>query len=127
MAANNGDTGFARDLTAAAENLTEQVLMETVARKADDVQGKERPGAHRIKIRERIGRGDAAEVERIIDDGREKVDGRHECPVSGDPVHGSVVYRTRIDEYGRVSEWNHVAQHLRQLGGAEFTGSTRAV
>src|SRR5258708_19663496 len=46
-----------------------------VDRHTDDGEREDRLAAHRIDVRERVGRGDAAEVVGIVDDGREEIGG----------------------------------------------------
>ncbi len=62
-------------------------------RHTDDGERENRLAAHRIHIRERVGRGDAAEVVGIIDDGREEIGGSDDRLLVVQPVYGSVVAR----------------------------------
>ena len=46
-----------------------------VDRHADERQRQDRPPAHGVDVADRVGGGDAAEVERVVDDGHEEVGG----------------------------------------------------
>ena len=51
----------------------------------------DRPAAHRVDVADRVGRGDAAEVERIVDDRHEEVGGRDQRLLVVELVDGGVV------------------------------------
>jgi hypothetical protein len=71
---------------------------------ADAGEGKDRRRPHRIDIGDRIGRGNAAEVEGIVDDGHEKIGGGHQGQIVAKPQHGRVVRGGVPDEQVRVGE-----------------------
>ncbi len=52
-------------------------------RKRDDVERRQRHAAHGVDVRERVGRGDATEIVRVVHDGREEVDRLDEREVVG--------------------------------------------
>jgi hypothetical protein len=127
VTADNGDTRLQCHLAAATHDLFEGAGVQQIARKADEVECEKWAGAHGVDVGQRVGRGDAAEVIRVVDDGREEVHRRHQSPLIGDAVHGGVVGRARVNEHGRVLVRDQVTQNLRQLGRPELTGSTRAM
>ena len=127
MAAEHGDAGLVRDRARAFDDALQQAFAEQVARESDQAERKQRTRAHRVDVGERVGGGDASEVVGIVDDGREEVDGRDQRAIVRDAVHGRVVTRRRVDEDGGVVTGDQVTQDLRQLGQAEFAGSTGAV
>ena len=67
-------------------------------READEVERRERRAAHRVDVAQRVGRGDRAEVVRLVDDGREEVRREDERALVVDPVHGGVVRRGAAHE-----------------------------
>ena len=66
--------GRVDDVGAAAEDLAQHVAAEALERERDDVQRRQRRAAHRVDVRQRVGRGDAAEVVGVVDDRGEEVD-----------------------------------------------------
>ena len=64
---------------------------------------------------------------RIVDDGREEVDRHHEGAIIGNPIDRGVVFGGGVVQDVGIGDPGDVAQHLRQLGGPEFTGSASAV
>ena len=116
-----------RRFAAAAQDLLQHPGAQQVAREGHQVEGEERACAHGVDVRERVGRGDATEVERIVHDGREEVHRGHERTVGIEAVDGRVVRLAAVHEDGRVVEGDQVTQDLRQLGGAELAGSAGAV
>ena len=81
-----------------------------------------RAAAHGVDVGQRIGRGDAAELEGIVDDGHEEVGGRHDRLLVVEPVDCGVVTVLDADQQvgigfpqmrieGRVGQ--DVAQHRR--------------
>src|SRR5271168_4742791 len=68
MAAGDRNAGLLTYRLAAAQDLADRRVWQGVDWHADDRQRHQRAPAHRIDIRERVGGGNAAEIERIIDD-----------------------------------------------------------
>ena len=65
---------------------------------SDDRQRHDGRAAHRIYIRQRIGRGYAPEVERVIDDGHEKIGGGDDRLMIVQAVYGSVIAGFRANQ-----------------------------
>ena len=63
-----------------------------------DVQRDRHPAAHGEHVAARVGRGDGAEVGRVVDERREEVGRGHHREVVADPVDGGVVERRQADE-----------------------------
>src|SRR6476619_7077754 len=76
------------------ENFEWQVF----GRKGNDVHRRQWLSAHRIDVGQRIRGGDLAEVERIVDDGREEVHRLHEGEIIGDTKDPGVVEGLSADE-----------------------------
>ena len=83
-------------------------------------------GAHRVDVGDRVGRGDAAEVVGVVDDGREEVDRLHERQVVAEPHAGGVVERRGADQHARVVDRRQAAQHLGEVGGGQLAGAAAA-
>ena len=71
---------------------------QLVHRHADDRQRQDRRAAHGVDIRERVGRGDAAELERVVDDRHEEIGGRDHGLTVVEAVDGGVVRGLGADQ-----------------------------
>ena len=89
---------------AALDDALEHVERQRVARKVDDVQGEQRPRAHGVDVAQRVGRGDTAPGEGVVDDGRDVVDRGHQRHVGADLIHGGVVRQRGADQGVRVED-----------------------
>ena len=63
----------------------------------------------------------------VVHDRREEIDCGHQGTFRGQQKHRGVVAGGGVDQDPRVPDCGQMAQDLRQIGGAELTGSTRAV
>ncbi len=126
VAADHRYAGRPRDRSTPLEDPRQDRRVEVVDREGADVERRDRHPAHRIDVAQRVGRRDPAEVVRIVDDGREEVDGLDQGQIVREPVDTRIVARADADENVRIRRWRQVAQDLRQVGGADFTCSTRA-
>ena len=68
MTARDRDPGRGAHRLAAGEDPADHLERQLVERHADQRQGEDRARAHGVDVRQRVGRSDAAEVERIVDD-----------------------------------------------------------
>ena len=91
MTARDRDAGGGADGRAAFENPADRFDREGVDRHADDGQGEDRRRPHGIDVRQGIGRGDAAEVERVVDHRHEEVGGGDQRLGVVQPPDGGVV------------------------------------
>ena len=80
VAARDRATGLDALIGTACQNLAGD-LDAQAARDAQQVHGMARPPAHGVDVRQRVGRGDLAKQERVVDHRREEVDGLHEPQV----------------------------------------------
>ena len=71
---------------------------QPLARPRDEVQREERRAAHRVHVGERVRRGDAAPVVRVVDDRREEVGGDDDGEIVAEAVDGRVVGGVEADE-----------------------------
>ena len=114
-------------LGVAALQGTAQYLLVQRCREAHHVQRDERLAAHGVHVRQRVGRGDGAELVGVIGDGREEVDGNDERRLVVDAIDRSVVARLRPNQQVGVRQQRNVTQDLAQVLKAQLGRSTRAV
>ncbi len=108
VAAEDRHAGLGGDRRAAFDDPREDLGAELFDREGGDVQRGQRRPAHRVDVAQRVRRGDAAEVVRIVDDGREEVDGLDECEIVAEAVDAGIVAgrddrRARSDPRGTAS------------------------
>ena len=123
--ADDHDAGVGRRQRAALHDGRRDLAVE-VGREPRHGEREQRPRAHGVHVRDRVGRRDAAEVEGVVDDGREEVDALYEHEVVAQPDDGGVVERAGADQHARIVDRWQTAQHLRQLLGGELGCSTTA-
>ena len=88
--------------------------------------------AHRVDVGERVRRGDATPVVRVVDDRREEVGGDDDREVVAQAVDGGVVGGVEADEQVGIArrvgaEAAHEAEHRAQVGRGELARAARAV
>ncbi len=91
VAAGDRDAGGAADAGAAVEDAPDGRRRQHLHRHADDGQGHDRLAAHRVDVADRVGRRDAAEVVRVVDDRHEEVGRRDQRRALVDLVDRGVV------------------------------------
>jgi hypothetical protein len=109
----------------AGENLAEPLHAEFVIREADEVHGGDGRAAHRVDIRERIGRRDLPVNVGVIDDGGEEVQRLNQRDVWGNTVDARVVVRFGADEQVGVAGLGEEAQNLSNTARRQFPRSPR--
>ena len=78
-------------------------------------------------VRKRIGCRYPSEIERIVNDGREEIDGLHERRFIVEEEDAGVVAGCIADEHARVGRVRpDAAQYVVQLGGAQLCGAAGA-
>ena len=80
MTARDGTTRLDALIGATRQNLPGDLSTQATGN-AQQVHGMARRTAHGVDIRQRVGRGDLAKQERVVDHRREEVDGLHESQV----------------------------------------------
>ena len=113
MTANDGDSGLATHFAAAAQDLLEDALSEQLARKANEIESEQRTRAHRVNVGERVCCSDAAEVVRIVDNGRKKVGRLHQRLVASNAVNARIVTRSGANQKITVFADRHLVENLR--------------
>jgi len=93
VAAGDRDAGLRAYRLAAGDDALDHLDRHFLERHSHDRQCEDRLAAHRVYVRERVGRGDAPEVVRVVDDGREEIGGGDDRLLVVQPVHGRVVAR----------------------------------
>jgi hypothetical protein len=116
-----------RGRLAALQDAAQDVGTEPLQRERDEVQRGQRPSAHRVHVRQRVGRGDPAEVVRVIDDRREEVDGLDERQIRAHGEHGRVVGAGRADQQPRIGRRLQLAHDRQQVGGGQLATAAGTV
>ena len=124
VSADYEDSGLARLVRAADQDVAEQVFGERDG-EADDVERGEGPAAHGVHVAEGVGDGYLAEGVGVVNDGREEVHGLYERGVVVHAIDGGVVAGVDSDEQVGVGDGRKLAQDLSQVLGAELGRSTR--
>jgi hypothetical protein len=99
---------------ATAQYGRDHIVRQNVDRHADQRQRENRLAAHCIDVGQRIGRGNAAEVVRIVDDRHEKVGGGDNGLLVVQAVDGCIVGGFRADQQVGKGRQRHAA--LEQVG-----------
>jgi len=89
-------------LLAALQDAPQDLEVDPVLREADDVQRRERLGPHRVEVRKGVGRGDLAEVEGVVHDGREEVAALDQGEVLPHADDARVGEGVRPDQHARI-------------------------
>jgi hypothetical protein len=87
----------------AAQDLRQQLRPERLERVRDEVERRHRHAAHRVDVAQRVGRGDAPERVRVVDDRGEEVGGLDEREVVGEADDAGVVGGRGGDQHARVA------------------------
>ncbi len=126
MAADEGAAGLVDLGLAAQKDLVEHLRLEFAGGKTGDIERGERLAAHGIYVAERIGGRDRPEGERVVDDGREEVDGLHQGLGVADAIDTGVVGEVETDQQIGVFGIRQTCQSALQFIGAQFGGSAAA-
>jgi len=128
VAAGDGNSGHRTRRRPAGQDFADGRGGQFVHRHADDGEGEDRLASHGVDVRESVGRGDAAEVEGIIDDRHEEVGGRHHRLLGVEPPDGGVVAGFSPDQQiGERPRRRRVSQDLGEHGGRELAAAAAAV
>ncbi len=113
---------------AALQDARQQVERKVIDRPRGDVQRHGRLPTHRVYVAERVGRGDAAPVVRVVDDRREHVDRRDQRAPVADPPRGRVVtgLGRHQDLLGHPDRAEH-AHHRAEIARTQLARATRTV
>ncbi|RMS11946.1 hypothetical protein ALP75_200600 [Pseudomonas syringae pv. actinidiae] len=119
MAARQWDTGSVAHGATATDHFASHFGRQHIDWPAENGDGHQRIAAHRIDVADRIGRGDAAEVERVIDDRHEEVGGRDYAALVVQRVNRCIVTRGITDPEFRVQVLRAAAgkDHVQYPGG----------
>ena len=123
VAARDGATRLDALVGAARQNLTGNLNAQT-ARDTQQVHGMARPPAHGVDVRQRVGRGDLAKQERVVDHRRKEVDGLHEPQVLPYAEDARIVGGIKPHEQVVVMHIGQIAQDLGEGSGSQLSGST---
>ena len=128
MSPRDRDPGFRADGIAASQDFPHVFDGELAKRHPENSQRHQRLAAHRVDIRNRIRRGDPAEVEGIVNHGHEKVCRRDNAGVVIDAPHSRVVARFGPYEEPGKLQWRllSVEQFLKN-GRRKFAPAAAAM
>jgi hypothetical protein len=119
--------GVAHRLTASDDPL-DHVDRKLPDRHTEQRERHERRCPHRVHVRDRVGRRNAPEVERIVDDGRKKIGCRNDRLRVVEPIDRRIVARFVSDEQVRESAQRRgFRKNLAQQRWRELAASAAAV
>ena len=116
VAARQDRPGLPRRLRRARQHLAEHLDGQLLGKRGHR-EREQRPAAHREHVVERVRRRDPAERARIVDDGREEVDGEHERRPLVEAVHGRVVGGIEPDQQVCSIRGDEAAEQLLEPRG----------
>ena len=114
-------------LRGSPEHLGQHLERDPVPGPAEQVEGKQWRGPHRVDVAQRVGGRDGSPGCGVVHDGGEEVHGRDQGPVGRQQKNRGVIPGSGVDEDPGVHDAGQMAQDLRQVGWAELAGSTGAV
>jgi len=126
VTADDESAGFVHFVLSPTKNLSENRDRELARRKADDVERRERLTPHRVDVGEGVRRRDLAEAVRVVDDGREKVDGLHEREIVRQHEDPRVVEGLAADDQPRIRLDGESAECSRQVTRTQLGSSAGA-
>ncbi len=128
VAASDHDAGIGAGAFAPLQDAADGVLRQGIDRHADDGQREQRARTHRVQIRQGIGGGDTAEVERVVDDRHEEIGGGDDCLALIEAVHRSVVAGLAADQqFGRCRKRLNAAQQFGQHARRDLAAAATAM
>ena len=116
-------TGFV-DLLCPALQDFRQLIQIALHRPRQDGQRRDRLAAHRVDVAESVGGGDRAESVRVVDDGREEIDGLDQGTLRRQLVHAGIVGGVKPDQHVFVRPAWDPGEHLVQNLWTQFRSST---
>ena len=126
--ARDRNAGGTADRCPAFEDAADRLRGQHRDRHGHQRQRHDRPAAHRVDVADRVGGGDAAEVERVVDDGHEKVGGRDQGLLVVEKVHGGVVAGFDADQQlGRDRHRGSALEDVAQHAGRDLAAAAAAV
>jgi hypothetical protein len=117
---------LSEDFKAAAHDLAEDREVNALLREAGDGERRQRHAAHRPHVVDGIEGGDTPVIERVVNDGREEVNGLDEGEVFAQAKDSRVVGRLDADDQIGVCWDVQPAQDLGEFARRELRRSTGA-
>ena len=128
MAAGHRTPGLTGNSEPTTQHIGREAHGQHVAGPAHEVHRKDRPAAHRIDVRERVGGGDAPPVVRVVDDRREEVHrAEHRHAVAVQPDRRGVVAMLETHQEGVTGHADQPGDHLLEFAGRDLAGAAAAV
>ncbi len=123
-----GNAGGGADVRAALQDVAHDRGLDLAERHAENRERHERPAAHRVHVRQRVRRRDAAEVGRVVDDRREEIRRRDHAGVADEPPHRRIVTSLGADEQIRKdAAGRSLGKQLLQHRRRELAAAAAAV
>ena len=128
MAARHGNPGGRTHRFAAGQDPLDHIGRQFADRHADNRQRQDRLRAHGIHVGQGIGRRDAAEIDRIIDNRHEKIGGGDDRLMFVQAVHRRIIAGFGADQQIGMNQagW-HFRQNFAQQGRGNFAAAAAAV
>ncbi len=127
MAAGDRDSGGRADRLAAFDDAPNHFDRQLVDRHPEQRERHDRCAAHRVDVRDRVGRRDAPEVEGIVDDRHEEVGRRDQRLLVVQLVDGGVVGSLDADQQLRRQHAACALQYLAEHAGRDLAAAAAAV
>ena len=128
VSASHRNAGRCTDGLAALQNLPDGVGGQDVDRHADDGECKQRFAAHGVDVGQCVGGGDAAKVERIIDNRHEEISGGDDGLLVVEAVDRSIIGSVDADQQvGHRQYGPDAGEDLFQHGRCNFAAAAATV
>ncbi len=126
VATHHYHTGLPGHFRPTPEDLSQYRVRDLVLGETGYVERRRGAGAHGVEVAERVRRRDPPEIERVIDDRREKIHRQDERTVIRDAIYPGVVRCCVSHQEVRIHLFGKSLQHLAQTLRAELRRSTGA-
>lgn len=129
VAASDDGTRLGHLISPTMHDITQDITVEIIG-EGDEIHGEEDLTAHGVDIGEGVGGGDGAKIVGGIDDGGEEVHGVDNGLFVIETIDSGIIgggeADEKIGEFFSRERFTERRQHVRQIGWAEFRGSTSA-
>ncbi len=127
VSANDRESGSGRDVLAASQQFTEELGRKLVGVPPDEIEGEQRPTPHCVDVGHAVCSGDPTPGPGVVDDRRDEVGRRDQCPVRVELPHGGIVAGVGTHEQFSGVVGLQMAHDVRQLARGELAASTGPV
>jgi hypothetical protein len=124
--AHERNTVIDQDIQSAPHYVAQYGKVDAFLWEAGYGEGSDGGSAHRPNVVDRVQRGNASVIVRVIDNGSEEINGLNQRQVLADQVDSGIVGRFDADQKPWVGGLFQATQYLGKLARREFSRSTRA-